>query len=51
MGIINGEEIKLLINMLEKEINNLISVRDRTKREHWDSKILKLEKIIQKIRN
>jgi hypothetical protein len=51
MGIINDEEIKLLIDVLENEINNLISVRDRTNRDYWNQKIEKLEKLIAKLKN
>lgn len=48
---INNEEIELLINILENEINNLISVRDRTNRDCWNKKIDKLEKLIEKLKN
>lgn len=48
---INNEEIELLINILENEINNLISVRDRTNRDYWNKKIDKLEKLIEKLKN
>lgn len=51
MGIINDEEVELLINILENEINNLISVRDRTNRDYWNQKIEKLEKLIAKLKN
>ena len=51
MGIINDEEVELLINTLENEINNLISVRDRTNRDYWNQKIEKLEKLIAKLKN
>jgi hypothetical protein len=48
---INNEDIELLINTLENEINNLISVRDRTNRNYWNQKIEKLQKLIVKLKN
>lgn len=51
LNTLNIDEKSLLISILEVELNNFIEIKDRTKREHWNVKILELEKIIQKIRN
>jgi len=45
----NNNELKILINLVDKEIDNFKSVYDRTKKENWLTNIDKLEKIKTKL--
>jgi hypothetical protein len=45
------EELKILFDLIDREIDNFISVRDRVnKKEYWEEKIHSLEDIKEKLK-
>jgi hypothetical protein len=47
----NEKELKILLELIDREINNLNSVKDRVnKKTHWEEQIVFLDELKEKLK-